>query len=636
MDSHDDTNDEQSDEYYQTDDHSYGDSSRSRQSYGGGSYSDDEYNDHMNDEDRYGYDSDNTYEYNSDGHRQYYKERCCKERLCYRKGCCEERPCYRKKCCKRDPCHRKGCRNAWCEIEDKCDIENKCERKRYHHPYYPRRHHKRCCKKDPCRKEHCPNPWCYKKGRKHCGEPRYCKDKSWPPPRSPKWGCDLKSGEIRANELIADVVKSAPEKLYVPSAMFPTLDNALRYLNLQDEKRSTTGFHIILRHGSHYVRYDHNLSIHNLIIEAESWHPTMANPYFVGHGHSHYAIPDFVDYYNKEIGGLGEYKIETAGRRITVCSLGGGNRRGYNPDFSDLRCGDRLNWRNKDGRIICYTIRVARCNSIWINECFDRCQPCVGEGFWVSNRSSIQFCGQRQLQVASNGSLDYRGLHLNVVGNRCRDQDINLITGSSNGSTQFIHSYIERGTVLIGDISDLYPCIFKSGLRLTPGSSGLCLYHGFINRLARVELDQSLVTFAGSLAVGADEALISIGSAAGSFIAGTMHDCKVAVNVLGGTFNYIGTVFSNNREAAILCQAGRIFSTTNEYMDLRAPFFRDNDRALVMKNKSFGWSNQLVTFGNSVDLVIDDIVYNALSDYPSEKFEQFASTLRYTEHVRQD
>lgn len=601
-----------SDDYYQTDDYARSaQSSSDHQSRG--FYSDDEY-------DYQDYDNGG---YNSDGNYQHYTGKCCRERLCYKKDCCDERPCYRKKCSKHEPCNRRTCQNAWCAI----DID--CRPKKCKTPYYPDRHNRKCRKKDPCRKSKCSNSWCKCK-------PKHCKDPKWPPVRPPKLGCDLQAGEIQANEITGEVVRGAPEKLYVPSSSFPSLDSALRYLNVQDEKRSTSGFRIILDHGCHPVRYDHNLSIKNLIIEARSWHPTMANPYFVGHGHSHYAIPKFVNYYNKEVGGLGEYKIETAGRRVTVCSLGGGNQRGYDPDFSDLRCGDRLHWRNKDGRIICYTIQTSRCNSIWINECFDRCQPCVGEGFWIANRSSIQFHGQRQLQTASNGSLAYHGLHLNVVGDRCRDQDISLVTGSSNGSTQFVHSAIERSVVLIGDISNLYPCIFRSNLRLTPGSSGLCLYHGFINRLARIELDQSLVTFAGSLALGAEEALISIGSASGSFIAGTMHDCKVAANVLGGTFNYVGTVFSQNREAAILCQAGRIFSTTNEYLDLRAPLFYQNVKAFILKNKAFGWSNSIATFGNTVDLVIDEIVYTVLSDYPSEKFEQFASTLRYLEHISQD
>jgi hypothetical protein len=499
-----------------------------------------------------------------------------------------------------------------------------------------------CYDSDDCgKKKHCKTK--KKCGRRKCPKPKYCSDKPWPPYCKPRCGSDLEAGVINANIINAsDAAKAPPQKLYVPSDLHRNLAEALASLKSTEDGGPIGGYHIIMRHGRHDLASDFSLPVANLILEAQSYTPTMANAYFVNHGHSHDIIPDYINYYNKCIGGLGPFKLQTCGDKVTVYS---GNdddchRKQYNPNFGSLCYGDTLHWRKRNGKICCYTIRRADCNSIWIKGCFDKCQPCEGEGFWIGNRTEIRFCGGRRLQLVSGGQLEYRGLHLTISNNRryrgTSDSSVTLtseqlVTGAIEGVTQFIHSHMASDLLVLGGMSNLYPCILTSFLRLTPGTSGTALYQGIINPCAQIELDQANMAYLGALLLGTVQGITTLGSASMSFLGSSAYGNKTAAKILGGTFNYLGTAFSNN-EKAIECDFGDIFSTTGEYHGLAPPAFIANELAIVLNNKSSGWSNSIVTVANTTDLTLDGTAFALLSDYISNTPGALFSTLRYLEH----
>lgn len=468
------------------------------------------------------------------------------------------------------------------------------------------------------------------KRKQKCG-PKHCKRKPWPPVRPSKKGDDICVGNIGANDITADLVKAPPEKIHIPGRKFSKLGDALRAMVPPERGGPIGGYHVVLKSGCHVLGTDHNLAITNLILEAERWTPTMGNAYFAGHGHSMRAITKYFNFYDKYVGGLGTYTLEVCKNRITVIS----QHKRFNPNFDSLCPGDIIYWRNKCGKIKCFKIKKAKCNSIWIDGCIDACKPKLGEGFWVGNDTTIQFCGQRQLILTPGSNLEYRGLHLTMVNNDFNydNKKLQIITGSSNGVTHMIHSHLEDNLLLYGGASWLTPNIINADLRLPVGSGGAILYPGFINKRARVILDQSLVLFAGGLFMGNDIGLESWGSAAANLIGSTVHDNKIGAKVIGGTFNCPGTLFSSCETGIQARSSGKIISSVTEFDGLAPLAMVACNVAFDFDNKISGESDIVITKNNSRDLLIDGDSFTKLSDYPSGQFQSRASTYFYVENT---
>lgn len=506
----------------------------------------------------------------------------------------------------------------------KCD-----KRKKYNSDHVNKCGCKNRCK---CKPEH----------KSKCKPTYYCE--KWPPNLPDKKGGDICVGDIDSNNINADTIKAGPEKIYIPGRRYKTLGDALRSMRSPELGGPIGGYHVILKSGRHILGTDHNLPIRNLIIEAERWSPTMANPYFVGHGHSMRIVTRYFDFYDKCIGGLGPYCIDVCKNRITVTS----RNKYYNPNFDGLRgckCGDYIGrckcysdyiyWRDKCGKIKCYRIKEAKCNNIWIYGCLDSCKPEMGEGFWVGNNTTIQFSGQRQLLLSPGGNLQYRGIHMTMIDDEtCNMNAVNpqIITGASNGVTSMIHSHVEDNLLLYGGPSWLTPNIVTAIVRLTAGSTGIILYAGLINQRARAILDQSLVLFGANLLLGADIGIESWGSAAANLIGSSVHNCKIGAKVIGGTFNCPGTLFSSNGIGIQARSSGKIISSVTEFEGLAPIAMITNDIAFDFDNKIAAESDIVITRNNTNDLSIDGETFNKLSDYPSGQFQSRASTYVYIEN----
>jgi hypothetical protein len=472
-----------------------------------------------------------------------------------------------------------------------------------------------------------------KSHRRKCA-PKYCEKISWPPCRPSKKGDDICAGDIDANDIKADVVKAPPEKIYVPGRRFGNLGDALRAVIPPEQGGPIGGYHVVLKSGCHDLGTDHNLAITNLVLEAERWSPVMSNPYFVGHGHSMRTVTRYFDFYDKCTGGVGPYCIDVCKNRITVTS----HHRRYSPNFDSLCNGDVIYWRNHRGRIKCYKVKRGKCNSIWIYGCLDVCKPQLGEGFWVGNTTTIRFLGQRQLLLSPGGNLQYRGIHLSMLDDEypCKDRLLQIITGTSNGVTNLMHSHLEDNMLLYGGPSWLTPNIVMGRLRLTAGSTGTLLYTGFINPRARTVLDQSLALFAATLYLGNEIGVESWGSAAANVVGSTVHGCKIGAKVVGGSFNCPGTIFSACETAIQARSSGKVISNTTEFDGLAPLALIACQLALDFDNKIAGESDVVLTRGNGRDLSIDGELFGRLSDYPSGQFQSRASTFFYEENIGDD
>lgn len=422
-----------------------------------------------------------------------------------------------------------------------------------------------------------------------------------------------------------------------PGGDFEDINDALDFLSKKDNRglnSPTNGYQLILKNGVHRLKTDHHTNINILRLRSQSWHPTMGMSYIQGAGRAQEFIPQFYDQYQKNVGGLGPWKLDVCGKRVTVCGS-------INPDFSDLVCGDNLFWFNKKDKIICYTVDSAKCNTIWIKQCFDNDCVTTGEGFWIGNRSTIQVVGSRKLIVQNR--LEYLGLTIEPAGrgmnlntdpdenNLVRDGD-RLITGADAGHNQFHHGFTSNRMSFIGNYDWTSPSVHINLIHCYPSYSGNMLYQSYIGANSKAHIEGANVTHYGSTYLRNMIALYAFNNGSIGSIASCFLKCNIGSRAYSGNVNYYGSMF-NGCQLGAEARTGQLAARNLALTGLEGPLFMNCSTALKLLGQSRSDNQVISTMNNDVDLDLDGQLFSSLSDYTSGSPGAILSILYYEEHV---
>lgn len=409
---------------------------------------------------------------------------------------------------------------------------------------------------------------------------------------------------------------------------FPTIDNALSTLKDWDKNGPSQGYVILLAPGEYDVCQNVHLDVNKLVI-AGQWTPTMSNAYIQNGGTGQPILPTFSSQYNFNEGGLGPWQVETCRNVLTVTGSASGS---VNPNFESLCPGDKVMFYHNDDTLTTHQVVDTKKNQIWldseIKNTTNKTPVEMGEGFWVSPRTTVNFNGEQKLLVQER--LELRGLKINTPPDP--QGAAVLVMGADAGYTQLSHCWNNgRMHIETGDMDTNEPNIHNF-LSIGNGVKGTNYLSGFIgsgSHLAAVSggmLAHSYSTWSGN------NAGVQLTGSEGNMPLCDFLNCTNGIAAGTSRVHYQGSKFRNNTRALQL-QSSQSISRRNPVAAVESPFFENCRIAYFLDDKSKDESEGVRTNNNGTDLNLDGASFAALSDYISGTLGDKVSSMVYEQHI---
>nr|QBK89503.1 MAG: beta-helix protein [Pithovirus LCPAC001] len=335
---------------------------------------------------------------------------------------------------------------------------------------------------------------------------------------------------------------------------------------------------------------------------------------------------EFSNQFDTCIGGSGPFFLSVDCNKIKVKGC-------RNPDYSGLRCGDKLTFYHSNGKCTNHVIKSTCNNQITVMDRIPIC-GCVrkGEGFFVRPNVTLKMCprnGKTQKFTVEH-RLEYAGLNLEIDSKM-------LVTGATGGYTEIEHCVVEGdcGMLVHVGMFDWYkPNVFLTELVVNDGSGGgEVMLQTFVGCLAKLTLQSNQnIQFWFAVFVDNDTAVNLINGGNVSTFSSDFCNCEIGTSLQAGSKHaivqcrFMGCVtgVSGNQNSHI--SGLPILRGGNE----QAPLFVDCELAINIVNNCHMVFRAVImpTNSNTIALHIDTDTYVDLASYTTAE-KAFNNSVAY-------
>lgn len=324
---------------------------------------------------------------------------------------------------------------------------------------------------------------------------------------------------------------------------------------------------------------------------------------------------EFSNQFDTCIGGSGPFFLSVDCNKIKVKGC-------RNPDYSGLKCGDKLTFYHSNGKCTNHVIKSTCNNQITVMDRIPVC-GCVkkGEGFFVRPNVTLKMCprnGKTQKFTVEH-RLEYAGLNLEIDSKM-------LVSGATGGYTEIEHSVVEGdcGMLVHVGMFDWYkPNVFLTELVVNDGSGGgEVMLQTFAGCLAKLTLQSNQnIQFWFAVFVDNDTAVSVLNSGHVSTFSSDFCNCEIGSDIKAASNHtivqcrFLGCVIGVKGNHNSRFSALPILKGGNE----QAPIFQDCETAIIIDNATHIIFRlvRMPALSNTVDLLIDEKPFPDISTYTS-------------------